>query len=224
MKKLTLPTVSVKDATLVLMADAATGSSMSNDTLAALVSRHSVQGREFLTVDREHLQIGRIVPVNADRGNDILPVDVSEGSRRSCLTKFKTEEGVVMHATKLRRVEELYDLDGAPVHIWSERSGPGLGILLRNDFVNGDNSRSIIVRDRRNGRPFARGGDSGAMVCYYDPDGDGMLYAVAMVVEIMLPEGVRQNCEYTAQLVDYALQNLSIQNDCEYTFIEDGLM
>ncbi|KAH3717546.1 hypothetical protein DPMN_060338 [Dreissena polymorpha] len=56
------------------------------------------------------------------------------------------------------------------------------------------------------------------MVCYYDARNGGMLYAIAMVVKIMRDiDGSNQ--EYVAQIVDDALQKLSIWNECEYEFV-----
>ncbi|KAH3746832.1 hypothetical protein DPMN_181249 [Dreissena polymorpha] len=211
-KKKNLPTVSPRDhehAPLPM-----------TDTLVALVSKHATQGLQFLTWDTNPLIIGQIEPEkSSDREMDILPVDVYDTFRHLCDTAFRIEHNARMTFTRLRKKEEIQDLIGAPVHIWGAHSRPGLGILVRHELRT-RNGLWITVRDRTCAAPFAQPGDSGAMVCFYDPHHGGILYAIAMVVEIMRSNN-GSDPKYTAQIVDDSLQKLSIWNGCEYKFIED---
>ncbi|XP_052232504.1 uncharacterized protein LOC127845534 isoform X2 [Dreissena polymorpha] len=218
-RKKILPTVSVKDSALVPIADAASGTSRDDDTLVALVSRHLTQELRLLTCGNIQEHIGYIAPIRSDGEIDILPVDVFETVRRNCDIRFATEHNVMMTVTHLRKKNEIHSLRGANVHILGGRSRPGLGILVGPE-LRSRNSLRIIVRDRTCTAPFAQEGDSGAMVCYFDPRNGGMLYAVAMVVEIMRADD-GSNRVYSAQVVDDALQKLSMWNECEYKFIED---
>ena len=103
------------------------------------------------------------------------------------------------------------------VHIWGAVSAPGKGTLIPGIFQTRNEDR-IIIRDRRTDEPFAQSGDSGAMVCYFDPRKE-VLYAVAVLISQVEDD---QNREYLAHILDIALQKLSIVNGYNYVFIRDG--
>ncbi|KAH3806047.1 hypothetical protein DPMN_134357 [Dreissena polymorpha] len=213
-----LSTVSVRDSAPELARGAAVGLSMPSQTLVALVSRHVAQDSEYLTVGRT--RIGRTDTFTTVEAIDILPVKVFEEYIANCDTTFKSEFGVTMRVAKLTMTNDIQDLVGFPVHIWSDRSVPGLGILVEHELIHRNGIR-IIIRDRDEAAPFLHEGDSGAMVCYSDPRRGNTVFAVAMIVGEMT-EGNENTREYTAQILDDALQKLGVMNGCRYLFIEEG--
>ncbi|KAH3717547.1 hypothetical protein DPMN_060339 [Dreissena polymorpha] len=112
------PTVSVRDQALVPVVVPA----VSNDTLAALVSRHVVHTNQTLLVDGMQQPIGHIAQIRSDEDIDILPVDVDDACRAMCDTAFRTKHCVRMSVTKLWKKENIEELSGAPVHIWGSKS------------------------------------------------------------------------------------------------------
>ncbi|KAH3747122.1 hypothetical protein DPMN_181544 [Dreissena polymorpha] len=189
-------------------------------TLVALVARHVVNESrsEYLTVGNDLRVIGRFDRTGTDEGVDVLPIDVYAECEQDCDTRFKTELCVSMTTTQLPNKEDIRTLIemNKPVHIWGATSAPGLGTLT--EIVDSANGDYIKIRDRQEGRPFAQKGDSGAMVCYFDARRE-VLYAVAILVEVMSRDEGDQNEGYLAHILDIALQKLSIVNGYDFVFI-----
>ncbi|KAH3746774.1 hypothetical protein DPMN_181190 [Dreissena polymorpha] len=125
-----------------------------------------------------------------------------------------------MTDSKLSTIEDLHNWIRTPksVHIWGAASAPGKGTLIPGIFQTRNEDR-IIIRDRRTDEPFAQSGDSGAMVCYFDPRKEE-LYVVAMLVGLMEPGDGSQNREYVAEILDVALQKLSLGNGCQLMLVK----
>ncbi|KAH3784709.1 uncharacterized protein LOC127841125 [Dreissena polymorpha] len=187
-KKLDVQTVDIHAQESAERADAGRDSANTTDfTVAALISRHVVHetNAEMLTVGTNQNAIGRIGTLNESDAVDILPVDVDSVYASECDPRFLNELNVKMFS-RLKTSAAIQELNGKPVHIWSAGSKPGFGLIVEQNFRT-SNGHRIIIRDRRRDTPFAREGDSGAMICYEDPVSEE-LYAVAMLVSDVQPE------------------------------------
>ncbi|KAH3784618.1 hypothetical protein DPMN_162579 [Dreissena polymorpha] len=218
-KKVDLPTRDMRSQRSAERANAGRNSENTTDfTVAALISRHVVNetNEEMLTVGTNRTPIGHIGTQNGSDDVDFLTVDVDSVYASECDPCFLTELNVRMFS-RLKPSAAIQELISKPVHIWSAGSKPGVGLIVEQDFKTSNGLR-VIIRDRRRGEHFAREGDSGAMICYEDPDTE-VLYAVAMMVSEVQPQqcgGVR----YTAQILDDGLQNLSLINDCQFVLFD----
>lgn len=158
-----------------------------------LLARHFADLGNHISV---HTSSGRksviaIVPEPKNIDND-APLDIAVANvlpkvGLNCETQFKDHEGVAL-TSELMHFEEndIMMLKGLPVHIWGATSYPGFGtIIIPNYYIEGM-KRLVKIEDRHTvdseqSQPFSASGDSGAIVCADNPDGE-VVHVISMLM------------------------------------------
>ena len=164
------------------------------EDLSLLVARHFADdGKPIYVRDNEgkkRIFAHIIEPSGTEKRNaslDIAAGLVLKKERSFCHTMFKDRCGTPL-PSRLSMIEQAADIEwlkGLPVHIWGAKSSPGLGKILHPDFYVEGMKRLVKIQDmhpEHNGEivPFCKEGDSGAIVCADDPDGEDV-HVVSMV-------------------------------------------
>ncbi|KAH3782738.1 uncharacterized protein LOC127841095 isoform X1 [Dreissena polymorpha] len=196
-------------------------SELKDRNLVALISRHVAKNTKerFLLVGQNKTKLGSIDGMKYLEDMDIYPVMVDPDQNDKCDRNFRTEDDNVKLA-KLRNTKDIEILNGSIVHIWGHKTSPGLGIVVEKPLKT-SNGKIIFVRDRDHEHSFAEPGDSGAMVCYYDPHGEE-LYAVGMLMGRCNSNGAVTAGRYAAQVLDDGLRALSEINECTLFFSDNS--
>jgi hypothetical protein len=185
-----------------------------------------------LLVARHFADDGKPVYVRDEKGNKcifahIIPpnvherfatLDIAAGlvlkkERSKCLTMFKDHCGTPL-ASELSSFEneaEIEWLKGLPVHIWGASSSPGLGKIIIPDFYVEGMKRLVKIEDRHPVDkeeivPFSKEGDSGAIVCADDPDGE-KVHVVSMVTGSSNYEEKQQNPDIKGEYLSIRLKD-----------------
>lgn len=118
---------------------------------------------------------------------DIAIANVLQKVSVKCETQFKDHEGVAL-ASNLMHFEEndVLWMKGLPVHIWGATSSPGIGTIIIPDYYIEGMKRLVKIEDRHpvdleRSQPFSAKGDSGAIVCADDPDGQ-VVHVISMLM------------------------------------------
>lgn len=197
-------------------------SELNDHNLVALISQHVAKNtnEQFLLVGQNQTNLGSLDGMNYLEDMDIYPVMVDPNQKMNCDTNFRTEDDNAMQS-KLRSTKEIEILNGSIVHIWGHKTSPGLGIVVEKPLKT-PNGKILFVRDRNHEHSFAEPGDSGAMVCYYDPKVE-VLYAVGMLIGRCKSNGAVSSGRYAAQVLDDGLRELSKINECTLLFSDNSV-
>ncbi|XP_045183010.2 uncharacterized protein LOC123541520 [Mercenaria mercenaria] len=156
---------------------------------------------------------------------DIAAASVLKKIRPNCDTMFKDRCGTPL-ASQLTQFEELDVewLKGLPVHIWGAASSPGLGTIIIPDFYVEGMKRLVKIEDSHPEDtdiivPFCKSGDSGAIVCADDPDGD-IVHVISMVIGSSNFEAKENNPKIKGEYLSIRLKDglLQLEEELKDTF------
>ncbi|XP_060564302.1 uncharacterized protein LOC132723571 [Ruditapes philippinarum] len=188
--------------------------------LSLLVARHFADdGRPVYVCDENGKKcvFAHIMPTNTEDERyatlDIAAGLVLQRERTKCLTMFKDHLGTPL-ASNLSSFENEADIEwlkGLPVHIWGASSSPGLGKIIIPDFYVEGMKRLVKIEDRHPVDkeeivPFSKEGDSGAIVCADDPDGE-KVHVVSMVSGSSNYEEKQQNPDIKGEYLSIRLKD-----------------
>lgn len=206
------------------------GFAKNNDTVHVLMARHFAECSQNVFVidenNRKH-KIAKVLTTDGVRGNlDIAAAELEKAALRVCDTHFK-ESGGDYNTSCLY----LFDTDDfhsylkdLPVHIWGSSSSPGLGKIIIPDFHHINGMRLVLVEDMEGDgaapieerNRFAKEGDSGAVICSDDIDGEhvkviSMLMGCNNFKEAEENQSVKQT--YLTFRMNSALQQLNKEHN-----------
>jgi hypothetical protein len=164
----------------------------------SLASKHLLDGRESIQISSIEQTITAAVIKETAPGDGNMYVDIAAAvikkeDEKVCDGRFKTEDGTLIKGIVYNKDDSL--LACQHVHINGASTSLGLGIIAFTQFNgrepiearNGQNksckskqeeeksneiNKFIYVESRNKSSPFCTGGDSGAMVCADDEDGE----------------------------------------------------
>ncbi|KAL4226964.1 hypothetical protein ACF0H5_014941 [Mactra antiquata] len=149
--------------------------------LCLLTARHfagSGGGNVYLEQpNEERKHIGEfLAPItNLNAPPDIAAALILDNVRNHFQTQFKNSDGDFLPSSVVHFAEnEIENLFGLPVHMWGATSTPGVGVIT-NPEVYIPGMKRLVKFEDIDYNPiarFANFGDSGAMICADDNDGE----------------------------------------------------
>lgn len=179
--------------------------------------------------------LGQVIKeTRTDDGFDMAALKLESGVE--ICAKFRTEEdeekATLLQGKLYKYIEGQEQKDrgilqyGQRVYIWGAVSKPGKGVVTMCEYTRNKKSALIEIKDRfpGDGKQFCQPGDSGAIVCVEDRNGQFVHLLAMLMGESIDKKGVEKNADcgkkYVAVLLSSELQELEKRTEHRFEILE----